>query len=255
MLSLFSDAVPYLRQTGSSGSAPFVSGVVALMLAQDKVLTTTGVRSRLITTGRAPADGNIGVTIDPYQALSNGDFEAPLLFWENSGNATFLPRLGPIDPPSGDWMLAVSTGPDAEEVESSVTIEMDVPAEHLIDDRLVLRLRYNYVTEEYPEFVGSIFNDTFTIDVVLPDGSTLNMVDESVNTTFWTPVTGIDFPGGDDTVGQSGWQTASLVIPAASLDGGNSIEIVVRDVGDEIYDSVGLIDNIEVISVLVVSVP
>ena len=65
-----------------------------------------------------------------------------------------------------------------------------------------------------------------------------------MNTTAWTPVTGIDFPGGDTTVGQSGWRYASVVVDAARLVGHDSLQLFVTDIGDTAYDSVGPIDAI-----------
>ena len=65
-----------------------------------------------------------------------------------------------------------------------------------------------------------------------------------MNTTAWTPVTGIDFPGGDTTVGQSGWRYASVVVDASRLAGYDSLQLFVTDIGDTAYDSVGLIDAI-----------
>ena len=65
-----------------------------------------------------------------------------------------------------------------------------------------------------------------------------------MKTTAWTPVIGIDFPGGDTTVGQSGWRHASVVVDASRLAGYESLQLFVTDIGDTAYDSVGLIDAI-----------
>ena len=94
------------------------------------------------------------------------------------------------------------------------------------------------------ELLGSQFNDLFTVDVVLPDGTRVNLVDESVNTTAWTPVTGIDLAGGDSTVGQSGWRVASASIEGVDFSGNGQLRIEVSDVGDSVFDSIALIDDI-----------
>jgi hypothetical protein len=95
------------------------------------------------------------------------------------------------------------------------------------------------------------------IAVVLPSGARRLLAEESVNTTAWTRITGIDFPGGDHTVGHSGWHCPGIDIPAADLrqpatpgPGGwgawPQLRLEVTDLGDDIYDSVALVDLIAV---------
>jgi hypothetical protein len=131
------------------------------------------------------------------------------------------------------------------------------PVDALSDGKLTIRLCYDYVTEEYPEWVNSQYNDTLNIRVVLPSGAVRQLAAESVNTTDWTPITGIDFPGGDSTVGHSGWHCPHVDIPGSDLrpptgpgPGGWSswpqLRLEVADVGDAIYDSVALLDLISV---------
>jgi hypothetical protein len=164
--------------------------------------------------------------------------------WSPQGTVSTVSRLGPIVPRSGNRMLEISTGPDAAQVRGSVTKVMQLRSDALRNGSVDLSLRYDFVTEEYPEFVGSQYNDAMRIVVRLPNNETRTLADESVNTTNWTPVSGIDFPGGDSTVGQSGWKTASVSIPASALGGSGDMTIEVFDVGDAIYDSVGLVDAI-----------
>jgi subtilisin family serine protease len=232
--------------TGTSIATPHVTGVISLMLSENPGLSTTDIRSRLIATGR-PLNEKIGPILDGYEAVANGSFESGISPWLLTGTGASTPRYGPITPRVGKQMLLLSTGPDTSQMKATLRRTIQVPADRLIDNELHLRLFYNYVTEEYPEFVGSKFNDLFTIDIVLPDGTRQRMVNESVNTTAWTPVSGIDLPGGDETVGQSGWRTADLRIPADKLHGATSFDILVTDVGDAIYDSVALIDGIQVL--------
>ncbi len=60
-----------------------------------------------------------------------------------------------------------------------------------------------------------------------------------------TTVSGTDFLGGDSTVGQLGWKTATVYIPASQLVGPGTIRLFITDVGDLAWDSVALIDDIE----------
>ncbi len=228
--------------TGTSMAAPVVSGIASLMTSAG-ISGPERVRNLLVSTGKQ-INQNVGPRVDAFEAIFNGSFEGGLDGWSPQGTVSTVPRLGPIVPRSGDHMLEVSTGPDASQVRGSVMKTMQLSSDALRNGSVNLSLQYDFVTEEYPEFVGSQYNDAMRIVVRLPNNETRTLADESVNTTNWTPVSGINFPGGDSTVGQSGWKTASVSIPAAALGGSGDLTIEVFDVGDAIYDSVGLVDSI-----------
>jgi hypothetical protein len=143
-------------------------------------------------------------------------------------------------------MLSLSTAPRGSQTVATARKTVQIRADALRDNKITVALSYNYVTEEYPEYVGSQFNDDLRVTLSLPSGQQLQLGSETVNTTAWTPVSGIDFPGGDSTVGQSGWKTVTATVPASSLGGTGTFDIVVRDVGDAVYDSVALIDRVYV---------
>ena len=105
-----------------------------------------------------------------------------------------------------------------------------------------LRFDYNFVTEEYPEWVGTSYNDNIRISLLMPNGQETTLAHEDVNTAAFTAVPGIDFPGGDDTAGTTGWKTAIATLPVSA--GPGRYRIRVRDEGDGTYDSNLLIDNI-----------
>ena len=228
--------------TGTSMAAPVVSGIASLMTSVG-ILGPERVRNLLVSTGKQINQG-VGPRVDAFESVFNGSFEGGLEGWSPQGTVSTVPRLGPIVPRAGNRMLEISTGPDAAQVRASVVKTMQLRSDALRNGSVKLSLQYDFVTEEYPEFVGSQYNDAMRIVVRLPNNETRTLADESVNTTNWTPVSGIDFPGGDSTVGQSGWKTASVSIPASDLGGSGEMTIEVFDVGDEIYDSVGLVDAI-----------
>ncbi|MDR2372882.1 MAG: cytochrome P450 [Bifidobacteriaceae bacterium] len=252
---------------GTSFAAPFVVGIASL-IRSDRLVADgdwlVRVRGTLYATAQASPPGQSGLLVDGYRAVSDASFEAATHYTRAFGTVSTPTRLGPITPQHGNRMLQVSAGPDDEQTAASVSIEMSAPADALTNGILTICFDYNYVTEEYPEYVNSVFNDFFRIDAILPSGARRNLVSESVNTTLWTPVTGISFPGGDFTVGQSGWDhraqynhsnqcwtlSAADLTPPGSAGGGpgprTALRIVVSDVGDAIYHSVGLVDNIRV---------
>lgn len=106
---------------------------------------------------------------------------------------------------------------------------------------LPISMTYNFVTEEYPEFVGSIYDDSLEVTLIAPDGTKTTTQLESVNTSAFFPIGGIDFPGGDNTVGHTKWKSIGTTISITS--GMGSYEIEISDAGDDIYDSAVLIDN------------
>ena len=229
-------------ERGTSMSSPVVAGVASLMVSNG-VFGPERIRSLLMSTGK-PLNQSVGPRVNAFEAVFNGSFEGGLETWHPSGTVGTISRLGPVVPPRGSRMLALSTGPDAAQVRASVSKAMELRNDALRNGVVNLSLRYDYVTEEYPEFVGSQFNDSLIVVAHLPNGETRVLASESVNATNWTPVSGIDFPGGDSTTGQSGWKTASTTIPASALGGPGDLMIEVFDLGDAIYDSVALVDAV-----------
>ncbi|MDR2380233.1 MAG: S8 family serine peptidase, partial [Bifidobacteriaceae bacterium] len=243
------------EDTGTSMAAPFVSGLASLILSHPNYLDQgpAYVRSRLQSTSSGHAPGQQGWVVDGYQAVSNASFEAGMATVNAEGAVTTVESLGSITPRAG-WgqkMLQLSTGattaqqqlhlltgPVVGQRQATASLDLRPPVDALSDRDLRVDLCYNYVTEEYPEWVGSRFNDEMQIRIVGPPGIELGAIDESVADTNWTIVTGVDFPGGDSTVGQSGWKCGGITVPRAALDWSTGFApawrlwIVVEDRGD-----------------------
>lgn len=232
----------YRSYNGTSMATPFVAGAAALVFAAHPNWTEDQVRARLMLTAHdIPGQGLGRGRLDVFSAVFNSGFETGTLAeWNSSGTAYVTRSLGPVKPKDGsDHMALISTGPSSPNVSASLVRSFKVlPG----TDRLTIRLDYNYITEEYWEWVGSIYNDYFRAKIVTSSGAEIPLAFESVNTTSFIPITGIDFPGGDNTLGQSGWKTVSAVVPVTP--GTDSISLFVTDQGDAIYDTVVVLDNI-----------
>lgn len=236
----FNDPSGYRSYTGTSQSAPLVSGVAALVWANNPAWTRAQVQERLLKTAVPLPGQKIGPRVDAFDAVFNGSFEHDLSGWKVVGTGSAVDKLGPINPTKDKRMGMASTGPNAAVSSSDLfqtfTVQPDVT-------ELVLSFSYAMITEEYPEWINRGFNDDLRVTLEAPGGGTTEVALETVDGSAFVPIGGIDFPGGDSTVGWTGWKNiASKKIPITP--GGGAYRLRVRDRGDGIYDTNGVLDNI-----------
>lgn len=163
-------------------------------------------------------------------------------------------------PTGGDDYLLLSTG-NADDIDSlpnsSGSQGTDLGASGETDDRaeiafsldvptfqanvpVSLKLDFTFLSEEFPEFVGSSFNDTLSIlingnEIALDQaGNPMNVNNALFNGAL--PTTGTFFDGRTEAL------TAAYNVPAGTTQ--LDIQISIEDQGDGIYDSAVIIDNI-----------
>jgi len=122
-----------------------------------------------------------------------------------------------------------------------VTIEMDV-----IATESNLEFSYVFASEEYPEFVGSAFNDAFAFFISGPgisgwqniamipnsnDAVAINNVNANMNSTFY-----VDNTGGQD-IEFDGYTTEMIASVQVTPNETYQIKIVVSDFSDSVFDS------------------
>jgi hypothetical protein len=247
--------------TGTSMSSPLVAGAAALLWARHPTWTVSDMRNRLRRTG-VPLDGQqIGPRIDVFEALFNGGFEDGLTRsrpkadlkqgimddWFVAGTRTSIPRLGPINPTQGRLMGMLSTGPNS--VNESEMLQV-FPVQQAGIAALTIQFDYAMITEEYPEYVGRGYNDDVTISLEGPCAPTTPIAFESVDSSTFFALSGINFPDGDDTLGWTGWKHGAVTVTltdecrAALEETPMTFRLLVRDRGDGAFDTNLLIDNI-----------
>lgn len=232
----------YKRLSGTSMAAPMVAGAAAVVLSRQPTLSNAQVETRLERTAVKLPSANLGAgRIDLFEAVFNGSFEeGNLALWTRYGTASSKKSLGSIVPQDRDRMGSLSTGPAGAQITGTMlqefTIQPGVTS-------FPLSFKYAFVTEEYPEWVGTVYDDSLKITLVTPAGNEVTLAEESVNSSSFTAIGGIDFPGGDTTVGWTGWHSVSKTVVVTG--GSGSYKIFLEDSGDSIYDTETLIDDIK----------
>lgn len=203
----------------------------------------------------AGATTTANITLVPLTAppilrdgIRNSGFErGDLSSWTLTGAGQARQQLActgaTIQPTEGLWMADINTGGGSVgSVGSALLQRFTVPA-----GVTTLRFDYNFVSEEFPEFVGSPFDDSFRARITTQAGeSTIAQV--SVNNSGGFSLIGdCGFPGGDSTAGQTGWRQGSVNLSAfAGVGTPVQVDLLYEsnDAGDNIYDTHVLIDNL-----------
>ena len=180
--------------------------------------------------------------------ILNGDFELATtpVYWNQVGDTRVVKKLGALLPSSNSNMAILTTGiGSAEEdylagTEGSVLSQVvKIPA-----NISALKFSYDFVSEEPMEFVGSKYDDTFVVQIVSGSG-TETIYSNSINSAEqWYEIDNINFDGGDNTTYQTVWQNISCDISKYAGQVVN-IRFMVYDVGDSVYDSAILLDNVK----------
>jgi len=177
------------------------------------------------------------------------------------GTPTANPPIPPrtILPREGSCMLDISTGVGTQNLSSSAGQRFVVPA-----GARTLSFEFTFISEEFPEFVGTQFNDIFKASITVNGQQTIFtggqvQVNDFVNgggggfTEIGDCFPNAPFEGDNtcgeinDSTGQPGWRTATIDLSnVAAVGTPTTVDLLftVNDAGDNIYDTHVLIDNI-----------
>lgn len=147
--------------------------------------------------------------------------------------------FGPISSPSGNLLSALNNANS-----STVTMTKDIYIPAGVKS-LTVTFDGNFVTNEFPQFVGSIYNDSAVVSVHTPSGTVqpVTAFKQELNSANFSAVSGLPEPM-YSTGGQTGFKASSATIPVAG-GGTASIEVTVSNVGDTAYPSAMLLDNLK----------
>ncbi len=172
-------------------------------------------------------------------SVENGDFEnntKKLTGWKYDGYASISKKMGSLMPTSGNRMALISTRTD-EASKSSIYQTFKIPSY-----AKKMTFKYNVISEEPMEWVGEGYNDSFTAKLITLDNPVV-LAFESTDTSSWKRITGINLPGGDNTVYHTGFITVTYDISDLR---GSYVKLMfeVEDSGDNTYETAVLIDEI-----------
>jgi hypothetical protein len=183
--------------------------------------------------------------------FTNGGFEAGgLSGWTALGDGRIITRLGSLEPVEGKFMAIISTGLGFTTTSGAIYQTLHVP-----EKATTLRVHWNFLSEEFLEWIGTQFQDRFTVSVIPAGGSAKTLfertIDDIAAEANCTSEGGsecslvlvspeIVFDQGD--VYMTGWRTLELNMKSYQ---GQLITLVfsASDVGDSIYDTAILLDG------------
>ena len=178
----------------------------------------------------------------PDGAFNNLDFEEGVLgVWSKDGDGRIVTQLGSTRPTGGNFTAIVSTGlgytTQTGSIEQTACLANSVTK---------LNYNWNLFSEEFMEYCNSKFDDSFSVSICEVDSNNCASFSTSINTLCnagGLTKSDISFDKGD--VYNTGWRSGSLDI--SNLAGKRvNLTIYSSDVGDSIYDTAILVDDITV---------
>jgi len=190
--------------------------------------------------------------------LVNGNFEKGMLGWTKAGDGRVISQLGSLDTGEGLYMGIISTGLGYTTETGSISQTFTVP-----NNANTLDLEWNFLSEEFCEYIGSSYQDWFEVVLKSEDFGEEILLSRSVDgiaAEFGASGPTEDNPEGlpgsltgvspdvvfdQGGVFMTGWQSESFSISSYR---NKCVTLTLRssDVGDSIYDTAILLDDIAI---------
>ncbi len=186
-----------------------------------------------------------------HNSLRNGNFDIKGMYfsnfpalWKTYGDARAIFKLSGLTTQSAPKMAIISSGFGSMNDETTSCIYQTILVPNSAN---TIEFSYDVVSEEPMEYVGTQYNDIFQADILNTNGDILDtLAFESVNSSEWFAIEGIDFPGGDDTTYHTRWKTVNSDAISKYCGQLVVIRFTVQDAGDAIYDTATLIDSVTI---------
>jgi hypothetical protein len=179
-------------------------------------------------------------------SFSNWGFEAGNAGVEFTGDGAIIEANGTLVPHGGKKLAAISSGNELLSKETAIAYKSSFLKLGPINTEFnKLNLWFDFISAEFNDYVGTIYNDEAVITIYGPNGTVSKSL-TSVNTLGDQPngYTGnLNMPDmGDSFAGQMGWQ--KFVLDGISVGTPAYIIFTVSDIGDTIYSTILAVDDI-----------
>ena len=189
-----------------------------------------------------------GCACEGADCYSEGFEHGTLKDWSFEGDAEVTHNMGSTEAPEGFWMAVVGNG--LSELEVGWLKKTFCPAA----DTSVLTLKWKFYSEEFKEWCGSEFQDSLVILLQKENESleVLHLTVDDLCPAAQCPNCGSNYVGLEDAdvdfdqndVWATPWQELTFAVPPGFAAEPFTIAVPVTDVGDMIYTSAVLIDDI-----------
>ena len=186
-----------------------------------------------------------------HSDIINASWETgDLTGWQMSGDGRVISQLCCAIPVEGKFMGLISTGLGFTQQVGEIYQTFCIP-----DDKMEMSFYWKFFSEEFKEYCGSVYQDTFEATLVGDDGQ-LTCVSASVDnlcppqecTGCGDQYDGLipsccSFDQGD--AWETLWRKATCNVMALAGQGATTLRFFATDLGDSIYDTAILIDAIK----------
>ncbi len=250
------------------GYTETVDGAFCVPVARDVFTTlakngkTTGEVSKINTTWPDPPNATFKIqgsqTMHFALDLINGAFEEGVLGWTRNGDGRYISQLGFISPDEGTYMGIISTGLGYTTETGKMSQSFNVPS-----NASSLTLKWNFLSEEFLEYIGSGYQDRFEVVLITEEFGEEVLISKTIDgiaADFGASAPTEEIPEGipgdliavspdivfdQGGVYMTGWQTSTFDLASYK---GKCVTLALRcaDVGDSVYDTAILLDDIKI---------
>lgn len=175
--------------------------------------------------------------------IQNESFEENSLSqaWQVDGDARLVQSLGEFRPTDGSAMAIISTGLGFTRTSGNLSQQIC-----LCNGTTHIGFDWNFLSEEWLEYVGSGFQDAFTVTLSsTTSNDTATLFSANID-SLANNVVPVNNAFDQNDVYATGWQSYSGQIPDPLNSKSVKLQFAVTDTGDSIFDSAVLLDNIRV---------